>query len=120
MAKRRRATAVAIRNKRVLLVRDKGKEKYSLPGGGIHKGEPSISAAARELFEETGVNCSKIEWQFPYEGKIQQHQVFRVTPQGDPKIKDGELNDFVWWDGKWKLSVDNHVTQILKRMRWPR
>lgn len=49
MAKGIRATAVAIRNSRVLLVRDKWTRGFSLPCGRVHNGEPSIAAAAREL-----------------------------------------------------------------------
>lgn len=118
MAKRLRATAVAIRNGRVLLVRDRGNSSYSLPGGGVHRGEPSISAAARELYEETGLNCSKIEWQFRYSGGVQDHRVFRVTPQGEPRVRDGELAGFVWWDGRKKLRTHRHITAILKKMGW--
>ena len=51
---RLRATVVAFRDNKVLLVMDKGRRRYSLPGGGVNKGEPSIAAAARELYEESG------------------------------------------------------------------
>ena len=115
---RLRATAVAIRKGRVLLVRDRGTQGFSLPSGGVHSGEPSIAAAARELYEETELNCSKIEWQFRYKGGIQNHRVFRVTPQGEPRLKDGELVEFVWWDGKRKLRTQKHVIDILRQMRW--
>ena len=56
---RKRATAVIIKNGKVLLVRDKGKQNFSLPGGGIHKDEPTLSAAIRELYEETGLRATK-------------------------------------------------------------
>lgn len=46
---RLRATVVAIRNDSVLLVMDRGRNRYSLPGGEVNRGEPSIAAAAREL-----------------------------------------------------------------------
>jgi len=46
---RQRGVAVVIRHGEVLLVRDKGKHRFSLPGGAIKKGEPTVSAAAREL-----------------------------------------------------------------------
>ena len=44
-----RATGIVIKGGKILLVRDKGERRYSLPGGGIHHGEPSISPVAREL-----------------------------------------------------------------------
>ena len=42
---RQRATAVVVRNGAVLLVRDRGHRKFSLPGGGIHRGEAVADAA---------------------------------------------------------------------------
>ncbi len=33
---------------------------YSLPGGGVEKGEGLIDALKREMFEETGCSCDKI------------------------------------------------------------
>ena len=115
---RLRATVVATRDSRVLLVMDRGRRRYSLPGGGVKKGEPSIAAAARELYEETGLNCSKIGWQFSYRGRVQRHRVFCATPVGEPPLKDGELSRYIWWDGKLDLKVEAHVTDILRRMGW--
>ena len=60
MTRRRRGTALVIRKGKVLLVRDKGKSRFSLPGGGINKGEPTVSAAARELYEELGMRPQKV------------------------------------------------------------
>ena len=34
---------------------------YSLPGGGIDKGEDEFSALVREVFEETGCVCDSVE-----------------------------------------------------------
>ena len=113
---RLRATVVVIRDERVLLVMDRGRNRFSLPGGGVHRGEPSIAAAARELYEETGLNCSTIEWQFHYNGRTQRHRVFRATPTGEVRLKDGELTRYIWWDGKQSVSVQKHVVDILTQM----
>ena len=114
-----RATVVATRDDRVLLVQEKGKEMYSLPGGGPKRGEPSIAAAARELYEEPGLNCSKIELQFSYGGGGARHEVFHATPTGHPKLKSNELSRFFWWDGQRDVKVEAHVLDILGRMGWP-
>ena len=115
---RNRATVVAMSDHKVLLVRDKGHRRFSLPGGGVKHGEPSIATAARELYEETGLNCSRIERMFSYRGESNNHKVFLATPTGSPKLKDGELSQFIWWDGKAKIPVYRSVIGILKKMNW--
>jgi len=56
---RKRGVAVVIRRGNVLLVRDSHRKHYSLLGGACHKGERSCKAAARELYEETGLRAKK-------------------------------------------------------------
>ncbi len=113
-----RATVVVVREEKVLLVMGKEQTKFSLPGGRVKKREPSIAAAARELYEETGLDSSKIEWQFPYKGRVRCHRVFRATPTGEVRLKDGELTRYIWWDGKQKIRVKKHVVAILAQMDW--
>lgn len=112
---RRRATAVVIRNGKVLLVRDKGKHHFSLPGGGVHHREPSVSAVARELYEETGLRATKVVRVFNYRGKANEHRVYLVEASGHVRLKK-ELSDFVWWDGKTTIPRYSHVTNILARI----
>ena len=113
-----RATVVAVREGKVLLVMGRGGTRFSLPGGRVKKREPSIAAAARELYEETGLDSSKIEWQFHYKSKVRCHSVFRATPTGEVRLKDGELARHIWWDGKQKIRVKKHVVGILTQMGW--
>jgi ADP-ribose pyrophosphatase YjhB (NUDIX family) len=51
---------------RILLVRQRheGRDIWMLPGGGIEEGENAAEAAARELFEETGLraDCGLLIW----------------------------------------------------------
>jgi len=75
---RRRATAVVIRDGKVLLVRDKDKHRFSLPGGRVHHDEPYLSAAARKLYEETRLRATKVVQIFNYHGKVNEHRVFLV------------------------------------------
>ena len=114
---RPRATVIALRDNKVLLVMDKGAKKYSLPGGRVERGEPPIAAAARELYEETDLSCSKIEWLFHHESKSNSHGVFLATPTGDVRLKDGELVRYTWWDGSGKISVYSSVKDILRKAR---
>ena len=49
----------------VLLVRGwLGDGKWGLPGGGIHKGEDSLTGALRELHEETGIRLKPEQMKF--------------------------------------------------------
>ena len=115
---RPRATAIVIRDGKVLVVRDKGKNLYSLPGGGIKYGEPTISAAARELFEELGLNAIKVTRMrnLDYSGSLSQHKVCLVEADGEPHFKGHELDKFIWWDMKEDIPVYYHVKNILARI----
>ncbi len=100
----------------MLLVRDKGRHSYSLPGGGIKKGEPSISAAARELYEETGLQVDKIERVATHVGATQRHAVFLITAhRGEPRLIS-EIDSMLWWDGQSTEPVQDHVKSILGKL----
>ena len=111
---RNRATAVVMRDGKVLLV--KGSGKFAMPGGGIDDGELQIVAAARELWEETGLEPKRIEYLFTWESDIHRHEVFRVEAEGDVEIAPGEITDFLWWDREDDLPTYGHVETILKRL----
>lgn len=116
---RPRGTAVVFRDKKVLLVRDKGKTKYSLPGGGANKNEPSMAAAIRELFEELGMSARKAERLFgcDFTGSTNKHKVTLIETDDKPYLKSNELDEFIWWDMKSKLDVYPHVSHIISRLR---
>ena len=115
---RERATAVVIRDNKVLLVRGSSGRfrEFSMPGGGIENGELPIVAAARELHEETALRASSIEYLFTHETGMHKHVVFRVEAEGDVEIEPGEIGAFVWWDQREELPTFSHVQAILKRL----
>ena len=115
--KRHRATALVIRDGKYLLVRDKGHDKYSLPGGGMERGEEALAAACRELSEELGVKAYRAEELFDYtnEASFNDHTVVLVFASGEPKINHRELDSFRWWDGRERLPLYPHVISIIDR-----
>ena len=116
---RERAVAVVFRKGKVLLVKDKNLVKYSLPGGGLQDGETLAQAAARELYEETGLTARKIHYIGSFKGAVSHHQAFLVEATEQPYLKNtdeqggGELSSIVWWDMKSPLPVYQHVKVIL-------
>lgn len=93
---RKRAAAVIIRNRQLLMVREKGigstgrhngREYWTLPGGGIQPGETSEQAAMREVAEETGLEplTAGFLYDVPYpSGWTACYQV-QVAP-GEPRL----------------------------------
>jgi ADP-ribose pyrophosphatase YjhB (NUDIX family) len=108
--KRRRGTAIVDTDKGILVVSDG--EDFILPGGGANSNESRRVAAARELYEETGLIATGVQYLFTYEGgpwKAKNghmlrntHKVFLVeakgvaVPKGEIKrigyYKDNNLN----------------------------
>lgn len=82
--KRKRATAIVETNKGILIVSHSrhGSPIYMLPGGGVKKGERSSSAVKRELYEETGLHSSDVNFLFNLETKHHLHRVFRIETYG--------------------------------------
>ena len=115
--KRQRATALVVKDGQYLLVKEKGGRRYSLPGGGIERDESALVAACREVSEEVGMLAYSAERLFDYTSaeSVNHHKVVLVEAGGEPRIKDGELDSFRWWDGRETLDVFQHVTSIVER-----
>jgi len=115
---RARGTAVVFRNGKVLLVRDKGKHKFSFPGGGVNHNEPSLAAAIRELYEELGMSARKAERLFrcDFKGSLSKHKVSLLETEDEPHLRGKELDKFIWWDMKADIPRYSHVDYILKRL----
>ena len=112
---RHRATVILRRDSRVLLVRDRGRTTYALPGGGIEDGELPLVAAARELYEETSLKAVAIKYLFVFEGKYNNHYLFEVEADGEV-VARGEVDGFTWWDMSDDTPVYPHVRGILGRL----
>jgi 8-oxo-dGTP pyrophosphatase MutT (NUDIX family) len=115
---RQRGTAVVIRDGKVLLVRDRGRHHFSLPGGAIKRGEPTTSAAARELYEELGLSAVKVTRlrQCDFIGAVSIHKVCLIEATGKPHLRGRELDKFIWWNMKYPIPIYAHVKSILNRL----
>jgi 8-oxo-dGTP pyrophosphatase MutT (NUDIX family) len=113
---RNRATAIVTRDEKILLVRDRGRPTYALPGGGIEDDEAPESAVVRELLEETTLKAVAVTHLFRFPGKYNDHEVFHVEAEGDVQISE-EIEGFTWWDGIDETPVYPHVKGILDRWR---
>lgn len=119
MAKRkyRRATALVVKDRKVLLVRHKGDKSYSLPGSRIGGVETSLEAAVREVREETTLRAysAKRLTQSDFEGSTSRHFVSEVMV-GDDKVslQRKEIDRYLWWDGRSKIRANGHVYSITK------
>ena len=134
---RDRATAIVLRDSRVLLVREKHAKRYSLPGegvssrdeltvrrrpwwlqlwqkifgGGVNR-EAAKTAVIREVLEETGLTADNVEWKFRH-GR---HWVFSMhIPQGVVHLQAKEISNFNWWDGKDQIRATGTTRKILNR-----
>ncbi len=116
---RDRATVVVMRDGKVLLVFGRN-PVYMMPGGGIEQGESAEEAAARELFEETGLTATQTDYLFTVETAIHRHHVCLIESQGEVDIgntPDGEtIGGFLWWDRQEPIEAFRHVYAILERL----
>ena len=115
--KRNRATALVFRDGRLLLVRERGAKHWSLPGGGMKKGEDAVTAATRELHEETKLTATSAAFLFHYESPSQRHHVCHLEAEGKVELLKDEIGDYRWWDGETELAIIGSATEIIGRVR---
>ena len=114
---RRRGVAVVIRRGKVLLVKDRGVHHYSLPGGGVKRYECSAKAAARELYEETGLKAKRVTKIGSFRSPVTNHLAYLIEAEGRVHLKrHGELKTYIWWDMKKPIPVFGHVEVILNML----
>lgn len=121
MTKRRRSTVLAVKDGRYLLVQEKGDSHYSLPGGGVEPGEPTLLAAVRELHEETRLKVSQIRYIGDIDGSWAYHFVFLAEVYGEVRLQRKEISAYRWWDGRESAAVplQGHVRGALALLNKP-
>ena len=113
--KRNRATALVLNEGRLLLVRERGAKHWSLPGGGMKKGEDPLTAATRELYEETRLVATSATYLFHYESPSQRHHVCLLEAVGEVELLREEIGDCRWWDGETQLAIIASAREIIAR-----
>jgi ADP-ribose pyrophosphatase YjhB (NUDIX family) len=115
--RKNRATAIIIRNGKVLLIhRHKpGRDYYTLPGGGVELEESFEEATIREVKEETGLDVLALQRVSRYISleKEENYYLTDVTPGepelGGPEAKRQSQEDsytFVWVDAAQVESIN--------------
>lgn len=110
---------MVLKDNKVLLVRDKGKHRYSLPGGGIERNETTITAATRELNEELHLAVHSITRRrdADFKGSFSFHKVCLASIDNKPYLTGNELDRFIWWDMKTEIPRYEHVSYILHKLK---
>jgi ADP-ribose pyrophosphatase YjhB (NUDIX family) len=118
--------AVAIKNGKILLVKrafEPGAGKWSVPGGLVELGEKLSEACAREMEEETGIECEVLELINVFDmidrdesDKIRYHYVladFLVKPVGGAERQNCEITEMRWVTREEARSMD--LTKTARR-----
>jgi len=109
-----RSSAIIIKDGKVLLIhrKKKGKEYWVFPGGGIEDVETGEEAVIREVKEETGLTCTKVELAFNVQtfedGNIHPYY-FCETENGDVMLGGPEAkrqSEENWYRLEWTRIED--------------
>lgn len=80
----RRGTAI-VETEQGILVNAMARDSFLLPGGGANFRESRLSAAVRELYEETGLKAFHAMFLFSFQSRKNDHKVFWVQAIGVPR-----------------------------------
>jgi 8-oxo-dGTP diphosphatase len=115
---------VAIRNGRVLLVFDRYKQCWEIPGGAIEPGEKPLMCAIREFTEESGQSIEKLNFIGLAEICLNNgHKTFTAVYTGWlegllPFLPNDEIEIFNLWDFSTDIGyiddIDRYIAEVGK------
>jgi hypothetical protein len=113
-----KATAIIIRDNKVLLVRVDWRP-YAMPGANIQDPrDPAIANISRlvsEVLDIDPISATRLESCDVTDGRYAHKAVLiGVDPRDHPVIMKG-VTDFIWWDRVTPITHYNHVTEILDK-----
>ena len=110
-----RATALIVRDGRLLLVRNKGERRYSLPGGRMRSKESPTDAAIRQVALKTRLQPFDVE-RLPdcdTETANSRHYVVRMDVAGSVDLDKQRVSRHEWWDGSAGMRLNEHVPVVV-------
>lgn len=129
--KTRGAKCIVENDGKILLVRLAYAHKgWTIPGGGVDKGETFEEAARRELFEETGIFVKDLSKIYEYSSNVNYKRdtvhVFytkiKKNQKVDVKIDNFEIQDYLWFNSEQDLPEPHakRLPELIKILRTKR
>jgi 8-oxo-dGTP pyrophosphatase MutT (NUDIX family) len=96
------ARALILRDNKVLLIKNLNLPYWTMPGGGVDKGEKAEECVIRELYEELDLTDLMVDYKLgeyytDYEGKKGTVSIFIITPPTEYFTVQWEIADACWF-----------------------